>query len=432
MPPPGPARSRIVCGVLLLVLSGLLFASGASAASKRASAPRASKTVVIGALLDLSAGWTALGNESLVALRRSVADANRSLRQQGSAKRVRLLVADVAGSPSLAAQELAHLAALGARIVIGPEASSEVQAVRALANRLGVLVVSQGSTASSLAISGDMVLRLVPDDVQEAAAVTSLLTRDGVVGIVPIWREDAGNAGLVASLRSGFAGPSTTVGAGVSYPTAVPDFAAAVAALSSQVSQMIAQVGAEKAAVYLAGFDEVVGVLGLAAADPVLKNVRWYGSDGVALSPALIANSAAAAFAVAAGYPSPILGLDAVAEARSAALRAFIESRTGTPADAFGLAAYDALRLGVQAVIAANGRGPAALRRAFVRHANGYEGMSGRIVLNAAGDRAFGSFDFWAVCPLAPAGGFQWVRTASFLSSAPGQGTIVAREACSS
>ncbi len=415
--------------LLAILLCGIALGIATPGAAGRSAVPAARHDIVIGALLDLSAGWTALGNESLVALQRAVLDSNRALKERGSPRRVRLIVADVAGSPSLAAQELRHLAALGAEVVVGPEASSEVQAVRTLANRLGLLVVSQGSTASSLSLPGDMVMRLVPDDVQEAAALTALLARDGVTGIVPIWRADAGNSGLVDSLRASFSSAGGQLATGVSYPTANPDFASALTTLSAQVSAMIGQVGADKTAVYLAGFDEVVGLLSLAAANPVLASVQWYGSDGVALSPALIANPVASVFAAAAGYPNPILGLDSTAEKRSASLRALIEGRTGSPADAFGLAAYDALRLGAEAAISSEGRGPGALRRTFARLADGYRGMSGRIVLNTAGDRAFGTYDFWSVC--APAAGpFHWLRTASYISSAPAQGTIVDRDSC--
>jgi branched-chain amino acid transport system substrate-binding protein len=63
-----------------------------------------------------------------------------------------------------------------------------------------------------------------------------------------------------------------------------------------------AKAGGKKAAVYLAAFDEAVELFHAATKDPVLKSVAWYGSDGVALSRALVGDRTAASFAAARGW----------------------------------------------------------------------------------------------------------------------------------
>jgi branched-chain amino acid transport system substrate-binding protein len=214
----------------------------------------------------------------------------------------------------------------------------------------------------------------------------------------------------------------------VPYPTESPDFAAAVAALRSQVDALETTAGEGHVAVYLAGFDEVVDLFHVARADPVLAAVPWYGSDGVALSQALVGDIDAATFAAEVGYPNPVLGLDDTASPRAQDVIERATERLGTAPDAFSLAAYDGLRIGVSAARASLHRGVAFLRRAFASRADGYRGVSGRIALNDAGDRAFGSYDFWSVC-LATDGPV-WTRTASYLSTRLGVGTIVDREAC--
>jgi ABC-type branched-subunit amino acid transport system substrate-binding protein len=40
------------------------------------------------------------------------------------------------------------------------------------------------------------------------------------------------------------------------------------------------------------------------------------------------------------------------------------------------------------------------LREAFINTANSYVGVTGRTELNDAGDRKYGSYDFWAVRPV--------------------------------
>jgi branched-chain amino acid transport system substrate-binding protein len=409
-------------------LLGLLLAVGAAVPHDGSAARAAPPTrlLVVGGILDLSSGWTSLGRASRATLAIAATQANRRLAKAGSPIRIRLQIVDVRGEPDVALRQLRRLARQGVRVFIGPESSSEVRAVRSAANALGVLVVSQGSTAHSLARPRDNVFRLVPDDRREAEAVVALLSRDKVKALAPMWRADAGNAGLAKSMRLRFKG---IVSAGVPYGTAESDFPAKVAALHQQVTALRARkVG--NVGVYLAGFDEVVDLFRAAAADPVLSSVPWYGSDGVALTTRLIRDARAAAFADARGYPNPILGLDARAERRSASLRARIRARIGSRPDAFALTTYDAVQIIAGAAErAGGGRGISRLRSEFVRVAHGYKGVTGTIVLNAAGDRAYGSFDFWSVCR-GTSTSYVWHRTQSYLASGVGRGHIVARQSC--
>ena len=66
--------------------------------------------------------------------------------------------------------------------------------------------------------------------------------------------------------------------------------------------------------------------------------------------------------------------------------------------DAFALAVYDAVWLAAQAYLATGGTGHVTnLKSALVTAADGFYGASGWTKLNAAGDRKFGDFDFFAV-----------------------------------
>src|SRR6185436_17895145 len=158
----------------------------------------------------------------------------------------------------------------------------ELAAVKAYADQHDILVISQGSTASSLAIANDNLFRMCPNDRREAAAIAALMWRDGVRTIVPLWRNDAGNNGLHDSVQQVFQRMGGVVTAGFRYEPTTTDFASAVAAASAQVAA--AQVATpSNVAVYLAAFDEVVGLFRAALADATLTAATWYGSDGVAL-----------------------------------------------------------------------------------------------------------------------------------------------------
>lgn len=74
-----------------------------------------------------------------------------------STAKVKLIIEDTKTDPEVALEKLRNLSEMGIRVVIGPDSSAEVEAVKAYADENGILVISQSSTAISLAIPGDNV-----------------------------------------------------------------------------------------------------------------------------------------------------------------------------------------------------------------------------------------------------------------------------------
>ncbi len=152
-----------------------------------------------------------------------------------------------------------------------------------------------------------------------------------------------------------------------------------------------------------------------AASDPVLSTVRWYGSDGVAHSQALLSNAAAAQFAMRAGYPNPVFGLDEGAREIWQPLVERIRARAGIEPDAFALAVYDAVWVVARGYVASGATlDIERLKQAVTTAAASGYGATGWTVLNAAGDRRFGDFDFWAI--RSDAGTLRWTRVARYES----------------
>jgi branched-chain amino acid transport system substrate-binding protein len=410
--------------LLLAAFCGSLAITSGDAAR---GAARSQNEFLVGAILDLASGWTSLGRASRVTLRLAEADANAALAGRGARLRVRLRIVDAKGEPAIALRQLRRLARSGVSVVVGPQKSSEVAAVRRAATKLGVLVISQGSTAHSLAYAADNVFRFVPDDVREGEAVVALLRHDGIDAIVPVWRRDAGNAGLERSVRRKFLAAGGKVSAGVPYATKGAPSSAVASSISSQVASLH-NGGAKHVGVYLAAFDEVVDLFHAARSEAALR-VPWYGSDGVALATSLVKDQAAGAFAHSVGYPNPTVGLSESLLRRSAPLLARARKQLGRDPDALALTAYDALRIAVVARQRA-GAAPsgARLRRALVASANAHVGVTGRMTLNRAGDRAYGNFDFWSVCPQHAK--FRWVRTFEYAANHAGSGRILPRARC--
>jgi branched-chain amino acid transport system substrate-binding protein len=393
-----------VCGLLLTLL----------VLPAKVEAGKTPKSVVkIGVLATLTGSGFSLGRNTVAALQVAAADL-QNIRPQYNPVRYRFLVRDTQHDPSLALSAIQDLYGRGVRIVIGPQTSSEVAMIKPFADAHDILVISQGSTASSLAIPGDNILRFCPNDRREAEALVALLQHDGIRAIVPLWRNDAGNNGLHDSVKTRFQAFGGRVASGFRYEPTTTNFSAATNSVASQISSFIAGgISPSSVAVYLAAFDEAVDVFHSAQGNATLENTAWYGSDGVALSAALTGDASAAGFAASVGYPNPIFGLPDALRNRWQPISNEVEARTGITPDAFALSAYDALFVVNLAL-----QRPKPLKNfdrfktEFIEEADHYQGITGSTALDAAGDRESGDFDFWAV--RLRNGSYTWVRVAAY------------------
>jgi branched-chain amino acid transport system substrate-binding protein len=377
------------------------------------AAKRSKRTVKIGVLADLTGSWSTLGKNTVAALQIAAADL-QDIHPQYRPARFQFLVRNTNLDPVKALDAIRDLDHRGVKIVIGPQSSSEVAMIKPYADAHNILVISQGSTASSLGIPGDNILRFCPNDIREAEAIVALMRHDGVRAIVPLWRNDRGNNGLHDSVQTRFQALGGRVASGFRYEPTTTDFSAATSSVASQISILIAGgTNPSSIAVYLAAFDEVVGVFNSAQGNSTLSNVPWYGSDGVALSAPLLADPIAAAFAVHSGYPNPIFGLPDALRNRWQPIANAIEARTGIQADAFALSTYDALFVVQLALAHAKPeKNFDNFKAAFIDEAGHYNGVTGSTALDAAGDRNSGDFDFWAV--RLQNGSYTWVRTGTY------------------
>ena len=167
----------VVCGLLLVAITPV----------GKVRAATGSRTVKIGVLASLTGSGFSLGRNTVAALRIAAADL-QNIHPQYNPVQYRFLVRDTQQDPSRALNAIQDLHARGVKIIIGPQTSSEVAMIKPFADAHDILVISQGSTASSLAIPGDNILRFCPNDRREAEALVALLQHDGIRAIVPLWR----------------------------------------------------------------------------------------------------------------------------------------------------------------------------------------------------------------------------------------------------
>ena len=403
----GGADLKVVA--LLPVLVVLVAACGGGGGSSEDS-------VTIGALLPLSGDLASYGEASQATLQAALDAINEDTELS-----VELVTRDTETDPEAAQSALEELDADGINVVIGPYASSTVEAVKDYADINGIVLVSPLSTAGTLAIPDDNIYRVTPDERAEGEALAAVLAEDGIDTVIPVTRDDPGNRGLQVGLKAAFEAAGGTVVEGVTYGPDVTDFDAVVADIVTRLEDA----GGESKAVYLTAFAEVVQLFNSAsdANDPALTSVPWYGSDSVALSEELVADPVAAEFAVEVGYPNPVLGLRAQDRDMWQPVSDAVEEEIGRRPDTFALAAYDALVVMHMAIESAGVDADAEdIGAAFVTAAASHTGLTGPTDLNEAGDRAGASFDFWAVCRSGSA--FKWVRTISYSPAASGEASI--------
>jgi ABC-type branched-subunit amino acid transport system substrate-binding protein len=379
--------------------------------------------VKVGALIPLTGTLSTFGESNEAALKIALKDINEHFSKANSTTRIELIVEDTKTDPNIAIEKIKALKSQGVQIVIGPATSAAVSAVKEYADKNGILLISPSSTAPQLSIPNDNLYRLVPDDSHQAQAMAKKMWQDGVRVIVPMWRSDIFGEGLYLALKADFEKLGGRVIDGIGYKPPTGDFSASLhrinfifweqdlKALESRVNEAVKQYGADKVGVYAVSYDEIVPIMIQAARHQGLSVVKWYGSDGSALNAGLVKNEDAANFAFKTSFSNPIYAVDDEKNERFIEVNDHITKEIGHTHRSYAELAYDALWVAAltyddeavatlqvsQEIGDGHNNDTAILRKIFLNVASSYEGITGKTILNDAGDRVSGSYDFWSI-----------------------------------
>lgn len=370
---------------------------------------KSTQKVEIAGLFSLTGNWSSLGVNSKAAMELAANDVNLYFEEIGSEYRISATIFDTKLDTALALKYLKEADGKNIRFIVGPQSSAELASVKSYADDNEMLVVSQGSTAGTLAIEKDNIFRFCPSDAIEGAAHAKSMYNSGVRALVTMARDDAGNKGLQQAVTKSFIALGGTVSTIAPYSTASTDYTSLVAEARTKAETLISSHGGDAVGIYLSSFDECVDIFKAAWAHGTLANMQWYGSDGVALSNAIVADSLAAAFASNTHFFAPAFGLPYDAQSKWQPLSARIQGRTGVVPDAFALATYDAVWVWALSMVSLpdyQQSSFAKIRANFIQQANSYYGATGPTLLNNAGDREIGSFDYWGI--VAEDGNYTW------------------------
>jgi branched-chain amino acid transport system substrate-binding protein len=394
--------------VLLGILLIATLWSGCVESTKKATSE--SEDITIGALLPLTGSVASIGEASRVALEVSAEDINSYYSGLGSGKNVKLIVRDTKSDPETALEQLKELDKMGIKLVIGPQGSTEAAAVLEYANRNGIVLLSTASTAPALAVPNDNLYRFVPDDTNQGLVLARMMKDEGISTVIPMYRNDVWGKGLAGEVEKSYKALNGTVLEGVAYETANKNLSAEVEALNKKVIAATSENGKRSVAVLLCSYDEATEIFALARNYPALSEVKWYGTDGMALNKKLINDKNAASFAAATNVTAPIYGYEGENDIYQVT-GPKIEKRLGRIPESYALTAYDALWIATFVNLDAVADNDKSIEMAMDTLTDTYYGISGWAILNENGDRKYWDYDIWKVTE--EKGSYKWEKEKS-------------------
>jgi branched-chain amino acid transport system substrate-binding protein len=340
-----------------------------------------------------------LGITSEAAIQIAVNQINEDFKNRNIHYRFELSSFDTQLDPAQAVLAMQNIASSGCKLVIGPQTSSELQAIKPIADSLGILVVSPSSTSASLAIPNDMIYRFSPGQAIVGSAMSQSYLNQGKQALVLISRNDAGSIGLQNAVANHFTNAGgTVVNAGVFNGTDF-DFSAVLTEVKNQILNYQTTFSNDQIAVLTTSFDETVLLFNQASSDATLSGIQWYGGIGFFKNANLLNDALASQFAVNTQFYSPGFSLPASQQTIWEPLLTTIFNTTGVQGDALTLCAFDIMQTLGKMVESYPGVPSSStdLQTWFYNSSNSFEGVTGVIELDANGDRANGTFDFWGL-----------------------------------
>lgn len=352
-------------------------------------------TIQIGGLLSLSGSGSSSGVQMDAAARLAVDDFNAYLNQSGAPWSLEWISNDIRTDPETALNIIQSMNSQGRDIVVGPDTSASLERIIDYANSNGMLLVSPSSTAPSLAIPGDAVFRLAPNDAGQGRALGKLLDSDGIRVLVPFWRGDSYGNGLRDAAVRDFEGRGGVVHVGVQYDPTTPEHALEVQLLNKYVAEASERYGADRVAVLVIGFDEVETIIRTAAQYDQLKSVRWYSNDAVGQRNTLLEDEASAEFL--ANVEFRIVQFLVTNGELGGYVRDSLAADFGEDVSPYVYPAYDAVWIVGKAIEAAGSADTPMVKAALPGVASQYTGALSSTRLDGAGDLDLANYAAWSV-----------------------------------
>lgn len=372
-----------------------------------------SSTVKIGALLPMTGDLTKLGLTAQHTLEQSKED----FQIEYPGVTIDLLLADTKSDSATALAQVKELYNQGARVIIGPLVSADLAAIKPFVDEKGILVIDPTSSAPSLAFD-DTIFRLTIPDTEQAKGLATYALYNKYQTVIPIYRQDAYGTELYEAFQEKFAEAGGTVVEGIGYSVPLSDASTLTASLSQKVQSILQTTTAENVAVLCIAYEEATKIFTEAAKDSVLSSVKWLGTDALAVSDSILADSVAAAFGVATQFTASINSSPAQKHPLFPSLFYYedlitkIRVRYTDLNEAYVGVIYDALWLAALTMENSNGVGS---KEGFLATTGHFYGYGGPLDFDENGDRLYGYFAFYRLAK--DEASYQWDIVASYRKS---------------
>jgi branched-chain amino acid transport system substrate-binding protein len=393
---------RVVVPVIVMLLVGLGIGAGIGyyAAPPKVTEkvvektvtvevqPLKGKTVKIG---NIVASTTGLETEKPFIAEIVKPDLNDFAKKLGYNVTFDFLIDDAQSQAAIHLEKIQSYKAMGVNLVIGGRWSSQAQAALSYVNENNMLLFSPSSTSPLLAIKGDNLFRMCPDDTVQAPAIAEMLRSWGIKAVIVMQRGDAWADGIYNILEKELPARGVKIVDRVRYAAEVTEFSSYLATMEDKAKSAVAQYGKDAVAVEVLSFEEIVTIVTQAKDYPTIYNLFWFGSDGTTMTQRLIddapthSNKLKIFSTLAAPAESP----------KYSALYDRYYKLVKQPFGYYTACTYDIAWTMAYGVLQTQSTDPKAIIPLIHTICYNQFGASGWTRLNEAGDRAHGNYDIW-------------------------------------
>lgn len=354
--------------------------------------------VRIGILTSLSGIYSASGLELKEAAEIAAVDVNSYLSSIGSDVRIKLVFADDNSQDALTLDKLKELYSSGVGLfACGPNSTPQLEECRAFINSNNIIMLNTYSSSTSLSVPNDNIFRLIPDNAIQAEALANILAVKGKKGVVAVCREDDfGNdlLNLITSHSAQFGFEFVSV---LKYNPQIASYEEVAQKLNENLNSAVALHGEAQTAVLAITFEEVAFLMEAANDYPVLKNVKWFGTDGVAQNPIVLQSPTASVFAEMTEFTCSQYGIYSENNPISATVGAKLRAKLGDGFINNSYYCYDAIYFLGKLIGMLKTDNHDKLKQMLVASSKLEYGSIGSLSLNANGDLASAPIEFYSV-----------------------------------
>ena len=340
--------------------------------------------VKIGLLSPISGSLSGYGEETRVGSIYGAEKFNEYLKSIGEDWYMEIISEDTATNPVQALEKIQILNAKNIQLVMGSTTSASASNIKQYVDNNGMLLFACCSSAPSLAISGDSIYRLAPDDRNQAKALAAIMKDRGVEAYVPIWRGDPYGDGINDNLPTYFENSSQLKEKGIRYSPEIRDFSVESSVLANRVSELVAEYGKDKVAVVLTGFEESLQLVQSANSYEILRDVQWFGTNSLTHSSIFQNDPIATDFVQDVNFTALIVKPESTSIGDE--VTQHVVEKIGRNASMFVLSSYDISWIYGTAILQAQSDRASDIKPILEQVVSEYTGALGTINLNEYGD----------------------------------------------